>query len=170
MVIRPLAVVLALLIVSPAPTRAQDNDSAAIRTLESHQAAAWNAHDASAYAALFTPEGDVVNVLGWWWQGRAEIQRKLTDAFATVFRKSHLTITDVAVRKLSPDIAVAHVRWTMKGALAPAGGAAPPQQGIQLQILVRTRNGWRISSFQNTNSIPERPFPRARAATQYKRS
>lgn len=166
MVIRPLAVLLALLTVSPAPTLAEDNDSAAIRAFESHQAAAWNAHDASAYAALFMPEGDVVNVLGWWWQGRTEIQRKLTDAFAMVFRKSHLTITDVAVRKLSPNIAVAHVRWTMKGALAPAGGAAPPGQGIQLQVLVRTRDGWRISSFQNTNSMPERPFPRTRPATQ----
>lgn len=157
--------VLALLMTNPSSALAEDGDEAAIQNLQSKQAEAWNAHDASAYAALFTPDGDVVNVLGWWWKGRDEIQRKLTDAYAVVFRDSQLTITNVDVRKLSPNIAVAHVRWTMKGALAPSGGAAPPAQGIQLQILVRSKDGWRIASFQNTNSIPERPFPRERPAT-----
>lgn len=36
-----------------------------------------------------------MNVLGWWWRGRAENQSKLSDAFAWVFRDSKLTITDV---------------------------------------------------------------------------
>lgn len=160
MLVRFLPAALALLVATPSAALAEDSDEAAIQNLESKQAAAWNSHDASAYAALFAPDGDVVNVLGWWWKGRDEIQSKLTDAFAIVFRDSQLTITHVSVRKLSPDIAVAHVRWTMKGALAPAGGAAPPAQGIQLQILVRGKDGWRIASFQNTNSIPEQPFPR----------
>ena len=163
MLARMLTAVLALLIVSPSTALAEDRDEAAIQNLQSRQAAAWNAHDAAAYAALFTSDGDVVNVLGWWWKGRDEIQSKLRDAFALVFRDSQLTITQVEVRKLSPTIAIAHVRWTMKGALAPTGGVAPPEQGIQLQVLVRGADGWRISSFQNTNSIPEQPFPRAPA-------
>ena len=164
MVARLLSAVLAVLLANPS-TLAGDSDEAAIRSLQSKQAVAWNAHDASAYAALFTYDGDVVNVLGWWWKSRDEIQSKLADAFAIVFHDSELTITSVDVRKLSPSIAVAHVRWTMKGALAPSGGAAPPAQGIQLQVLVRKKDGWRIASFQNTNSIPERPFPRERSAT-----
>jgi len=165
MLARVLTAVLASLIANPSTALAEDPDEAAIQNLQSRQAAAWNAHDAAAYAALFTSDGDVVNVLGWWWKGRDQIQSKLTDAFALVFRDSELTITHVDVRKLSPGVAVAHVRWTMKAALAPAGGAAPPQQGIQLQLLVRSKDGWRIASFQNTNSIPERPFPRERSAT-----
>ena len=165
MLARLLTAVLALLVADPLTALAADRDEAAIQNLQSRQAAAWNAHDAAAYAALFTSDGDVVNVLGWWWKGRDEIQSKLTDAFAVVFRDSELTITDVDVRKLSLGVAVARVRWTMKGALAPSGGSAPPQQGIQLQVLVRGNNGWRIASFQNTNSIPERPFPRERSAT-----
>lgn len=165
MLARLMPAVLSLLIANASTTLAEESDEAAIQNLQSKQAAAWNAHDASAYAALFTPDGDVVNVLGWRWKGRDEIRSKLTDAFAIVFRESQLTITDVDVRKLTSSIAVAHVRWTMKGALAPSGGAAPPQQGIQLQVLVRSNDGWRIASFQNTNSIPERPFPRVRSAT-----
>jgi uncharacterized protein (TIGR02246 family) len=165
MLARLLAAILILFVANPSTALAQDSDEAAIHNLQPKQAAAWNAHDASAYAALFTSDADVVNVLGWWWKGRDEIQSKLTNAFAMVFRESQLTITNVDVRKLSPSIAVAHVRWTMQGALAPSAGAAPPAQGIQLQVLVRSKDGWRIASFQNTNSIPERPFPRDRSAT-----
>jgi uncharacterized protein (TIGR02246 family) len=139
-------------------TAAAGSDQAAIEAVEARQAAAWNAHDAAAYADLFTPDGDVVNVIGWWWKGREEIRRKLTDAFASVFKDSRLAIAEVAVRKLSPDIALAHVRWTMTGALAPPGEPMPPQAGMQLQVLVRGEDGWRIASFQNTSSRPERPF------------
>ena len=140
---------------------AVDSDQAAIEAVEAKQAAAWNAHDAAAYADLFTPDGDVVNLVGWWWKGRDEIRSKLTDAFALVFKDSRLTIVDVQARKLSSDIAVAHVRWTMTGALAPPGESSPPHEGIQVQVLVRGPDGWRITSFQNTSSRPEHSFPKA---------
>ena len=132
----------------------------AIRDLQARQADAWNRHDAAAYARLFTPDGDVVNVLGWRWRGREEIERKLTAAFAFVFRDSKLTITDVDVRPLGAAAAVAHVRWTMTGAKTPPG-MPEPREGIQLQVLTKHGNEWQILSFQNTNSISEFPFPTA---------
>ncbi len=139
---------------------ASDADESAIRAVEARQAAAWNAHDAAAYAELFAQDGDIVNVLGWWWRGRAEIQSKLSDAFAWVFRDSKLTITDVHSRFLDRATAIVHVRWTMDGAKVPPGAPAPPREGIQLQILRKANGQWLISSFQNTNSIPETPFPK----------
>jgi uncharacterized protein (TIGR02246 family) len=149
---------LALLTV-PLAGVASDSNVDAIRKLQTAQAAAWNKHDADAYAALFTSDGDVVNVLGWWWRGRDQIQRKLSDGFAFVFRDSRLTITDVDVRILSPTIAVAHVRWTMDGAKTPPGAPQPPREGIQLQVLTKQGHDWHIASFQNTNAFPELPFP-----------
>jgi uncharacterized protein (TIGR02246 family) len=136
----------------------QPNDDAAIRQIQERQADAWNRHDAGAYAKLFTVDGDVINVVGWWWRGRQEIESKLTAAFAFVFRDSKLTVTDVQVQFLSPSVAIAHVRWTMEGAKAPPGVPAP-REGIQLQVLTRQAGGWLIASFQNTNSVPEVPFP-----------
>jgi uncharacterized protein (TIGR02246 family) len=133
-------------------------DEAQIRQLQAWQAAAWNRHDAAAYANLFTEDGEVVNVVGWWWKGRGEIESKLTAAFAFAFRQSTLTITDVQVRFVRPDIAVAHVRWTMVGARTPPG-IPEPRQGIQLQVLQKQRGKWLIASFQNTSSVPEVPFP-----------
>jgi len=61
----------------------------------------------------FTSDGDVVNVLGWWWAGpgpgsQRKTQRRPSHSCFAIVR---LTITDVDVRILSPTIAVAHVRW-----------------------------------------------------------
>jgi uncharacterized protein (TIGR02246 family) len=141
-----------------APRVDRREDESAIRKLQAQQQEAWNRHDAKAYAALFTDDGDVVNVVGWWWKGRREIERQLTAAYAVVFRESRLTITEVEVRFLARDIAVAHVRWTMEGARTPP--AIPqPRQGIQIQVLQKRSAVWRIAAFQNTNSMPEAPFP-----------
>jgi uncharacterized protein (TIGR02246 family) len=155
------ALILTSLAAFPTVASSQDHgqDEAEIRNLETRQQEAWNHHDAKAYASLFTEDGDAVNVLGWWWKGKAEIERKLTDAYAFVFRESALTIGDVQVKFLTPEVAVAHVKWTMVGARTPKG-IPEPQQGIQIQILQKQAGKWLIASFQNTNSIPERPFPK----------
>jgi uncharacterized protein (TIGR02246 family) len=137
---------------------AQTLDEEEIRNVQVRQADAWNRHDAAAYASLFTEDGDVVNVVGWWWKGRSQIESRLTEAFKFVFRESTMSITDVQVRFLSSDIALAHVRWTMVGAKTPPG-IPEPREGIQLQVLKKSARKWLIASFQNTSSVPERPFP-----------
>ena len=137
----------------------QSADETAIRALEVRQPEAWNKHDAKAYASLFTENGDCVNVVGWWWKGRTEIEQKLTDAYVYVFKESTLTVTNVDIRFLSSDVAVAHVRWTMTGARTPAG-IPVPQQGIQTHVLQKQNGQWLIAAFQNTNSVPEMPFPK----------
>ena len=152
---------LALAVASPAGA-AGPGDELAIKDLQQAQANAWNTHDSAAYAALFTADADVVNVLGWHWTSRAELQQKLGAAFASVFAQSRMTVTDVSVEFVKEDVAVAHVRWTMTGALSPTGtGSDVPEQGIQIQVLVRDGGAWRIAHFQNTNAVPERPFPPA---------
>jgi uncharacterized protein (TIGR02246 family) len=136
----------------------RERDETEIRKIETLQQEAWNRHDAKAYANLFTEDGDCVNVVGWWWKGRAELERKLTDAYVFVFRESILTVKDVDIKFLAPEIAVAHVRWTMVGARTPKG-IPEPQQGIQVQALQKQAGKWLIAVFQNTNALPEIPFP-----------
>ena len=69
-----------------------------------------------------------------------------------------MSITDVAITFPAKGLAIAHVQWTMTGAKMPPG-MPEPRQGIQLQVLKKTAGKWFIASFQNTNSVPERPFP-----------
>jgi uncharacterized protein (TIGR02246 family) len=149
----------ALTMTHTTPVAAQASDEAEIRAVATRQGDTWSSHDAKGYAALFTEDCDVVNVLGWWWKGRSEVESKLTAAFAFVFRESKLTITDVQVRFLKPDVAIAHAHWTMTGAKNPTGGAPEPGAGIQTLVFTRAAGHWLIAAFQNTNGMPERPFP-----------
>ena len=157
-----LTVLLLILLVS-APKAAlsglHDQDEAEIRGVETRQQEAWNRHDAKAYADLFSEDADLVNIVGWRWKGRAEIERKLTDAYVFVFRESVLTVKDVDVKFLTSDIAIVHVGWTMTGARTPKG-IPEPQQGIQIQALQKQSGKWLISAFQNTTQVPEMPFPK----------
>lgn len=138
------------------PPRASDEKQ--IREAATAQQDTWNRHDAKAYAALFAEDGDCVNVVGWWWKGRAEIEDKLTRAFQFVFRDSTLNIEDVTVRFLGPEFAVAHVRWTMQGAKTPPN-IPEPRAGIQTLTFQKKAGKWLIVAFQNTNAVPETPFP-----------
>ncbi|MGH8212156.1 MAG: SgcJ/EcaC family oxidoreductase, partial [Rhodanobacteraceae bacterium] len=103
-------------------------------------------------------------IVGWWWKSRAEMQEKLARAFSSVFARSTLTFTDVQVKFLKPDVAVAHASWKMSGAQMPPG-MPPPEEGIQTLVLTRQGDGkWLIAEFQNTLGKPEHPFPAAAAS------
>src|ERR1043166_9340587 len=133
---------LALLVIAlpqVALSDSSEEDTKAVRDLEKKQEEAWNRHDPKAYVSLFSEDGDCVNVVGWRWKGRAEIEKKLTAAYAYVFQESILTVTDVEVKFPTPDVAIAHVRWNMKGARTPHT-LPKPQQGIQTQLL-QTQDG-----------------------------
>ena len=83
----------------------QNENEAQIRNVvQTQQQEAWNRHDAKAYSALFTQDADLINVVGWWWKGRPQIEQKLTDAYTFVFRESTLNINEVEVKFLTPDI------------------------------------------------------------------
>ena len=160
------ALVLGLVTQAHGAGDAPSADDAAIRAVQARQAQTWNAHDMRGYAALFTKDADIVNVLGWRWRGRAELERKLTLAHSSVFRTSVLTLEAVDIRLAAPTVAVVQVTWRMTGAQAPDGvGGHAPEAGVQTQVLERDAGGWRISAFQNTNSIPERPFSAAALMT-----
>ena len=73
--------------------------------------------------------------LGGGGKGQAEIEAKLKQAFTFVFAESRLTVTEVSVKFLSPDIAVAHVSWSMMGAIfsnipEPRWACGAVEQGV----------------------------------------
>ncbi len=147
-----------VLLIYPSATVAQNNEEREIRAVAVRQGELWSRHDAKSYAALFTDDCDVVNVLGWWWKGRAELESKLKAGFAYVFEESKLTISDVQVRFLDKDMAIAHARWTMTGARTPQG-MPEPREGLQTLVFTKRAGQWLIAAFHNTNAVPERPFP-----------
>ena len=113
----------------------------------------WNRHDMNAFAQLFAPDAEFVNVVGLWWKGRAEIKRAHEFTHVTMFKNSRLTIADVSVRFPVEGIAIARCRWVLEGHVSPEGAALPARNGILLNVLSRSPAGWSIIDSQNTDII-----------------
>ena len=134
-------------------------EEAAIRKVEANLVDAWNRHEARAWANLCAEDGDVVNVVGWWWQGRFQIEKNIADAHAYIFQESTLTDDEIRIRFLTSEIAIVHIRWSMVGHKNPDGTPGQPRKGIETQVLHKLGGKWLIAAFHNTDSRPEVPFP-----------
>lgn len=113
----------------------------------------WNRHDMNAFAELFAPDAEFVNVVGLWWKGRDEIRAAHQYTHSTLFRDSRLTVADVSVRFPLDGIAIARSRWVLEGHVSPAGEPLPPRHGVLVDVLRRTPAGWSIIDAQNTDII-----------------
>lgn len=141
------------------PVANLSREEAAIRKVEADLVEAWNRHDAKSWANLCTEDADVVNVVGWWWKGRPEIEKKIADIHAFIFRESILTNDETHIRFLTPDTAIVHVRWSMIGAKNPDGTPGQPRKGVETQVMHKEAGKWLVSAFHNTDSVPEVPLP-----------
>jgi uncharacterized protein (TIGR02246 family) len=116
-------------------------------------AGSWNKHDMNAFAELFSSDAEFVNVVGLWWKGRAEIKAAHEFTHQTLFKNSHLTVTEVSVRVPAPQVAIARCRWTLEGHVTPEGALLPVRNGILLNVLRHEGNKWLIIDSQNTDII-----------------
>ena len=95
----------------------------------------WNQHDMNAFAELFAPDAEFVNVVGLWWKGRDEIKKAHEFTHATMFKNSRLTIADISVRFPLENLAIARSRWSLEGHVSPEGTPLPARNGILLNLL-----------------------------------
>src|SRR6185503_17175585 len=102
----------------------------------------------------YAPDADFVNVIGLWWHGRAEIEKEHARLHATRMKESQLTASDVSLRFLRPDVAVAHVTWSLSGDTGIDGHSRPPRNGICTHVLTKQNGRWVIAVSQNTDIVP----------------
>ncbi|MGB3473455.1 MAG: SgcJ/EcaC family oxidoreductase [Mycobacterium sp.] len=119
------------------------DDEAAIRELLAQQVAGWNSGDPAAYAAVFTPDADYVTFLGARHQGREAIATSYGPLFAKLLRGSRLELEVCGLRFVTPDVALIHC-------YAVVTKKAPGRTRINTSVAVRTGDGWRLASSQNT--------------------
>ena len=118
-------------------------------------AAAWNARDPDAIAALFDPDAEFVNVVGLWWHDREAIRRAHAYGLTRIFQHSTLRIGTIRVKSLRDDVAVVHARMYLDGQTAIAGTGAPGVRSNILSFVAHsTDEGWRCASAQNTDVVP----------------
>lgn len=130
-----------------------------VRALE----AAWNRHDAHAFAEAFAEDADFTNVFGMVQKGRAGIEAGHAPVFKTMFKDSHLTVTETRVRLIRPDVAAVDVKWTMTGARDPHGNPWPERTGLLNWIATRHGERWLIDVSHNMD-LPSPDLAKAQAA------
>jgi uncharacterized protein (TIGR02246 family) len=128
---------------------ADDKAKREIRGLVDALATAWNRHDARAYAAPFAEDAEFTNVFGLVQKGSAAIEAAHAAIFKTMFKDSHLELTETRIRFIRPDIAAVDARWTMTGARDPQGKEWPARQGLLNQIASREHGAWSIAVSHN---------------------
>jgi uncharacterized protein (TIGR02246 family) len=110
------------------------------------------------FAALFTDDADFVNVAGWWWRGREELQENHATLHRTSFKQSTMDLELSAIKDVAPAVAVLHVKWRMTGHGASGVNlTTEPRNGIWSWVVVDRDGSFRIASAQNTETLPVPP-------------
>jgi uncharacterized protein (TIGR02246 family) len=129
------------------------HDDDGIRILVDRFSEAWNAHNPAGIAALFSKDGDFVNVIGMRCQGQEAIEAIMTRNHAAIFKDSRLEVKNVDIRHVRSDVAIVHATWVLSGELGFDGNPLPQREGLVTYALTREETGWEIAAFQNTNII-----------------
>ena len=111
-------------------------------------ASAWNAHDMTAFAALFHPDATFVNRFGHYVRGVDAIVHLHEPILATIYRDSTLENELIDITPLAADATVIHFWSRLRiGPAHPAG--AHNVDTLILAVLTRRDGGWRIQALEN---------------------
>ncbi len=138
-----------------APRPDQAADAKAIRDVENRWQSAWNRHDISALADLFTEDADFITVIGKWCKGKKEFYDYHVRLHRVMFKDSIWKTNDTQIRFLSATVAIAHVEWTISGDRNADGTPRlKSRDGLFTQVMVKQGGKWHITASQNTNIEP----------------
>ena len=131
------------------------DQSAEPSTITTRFAAAWNAHDMQAFAALFHPDATFVYRFGTYWRGIDAIVSGHRAIHETIYKDSTLAIDPPDVDIVSADCAILHF-WTRltTGPAHPAGPHAVDT--LVLAVVTRHDADWRIQAAENVTLVDPR--------------
>jgi uncharacterized protein (TIGR02246 family) len=135
-------------------TKANNADHKTVEAIAASFQDAWNRHDRDSLASLMAEDVDHVTVAGSrdWEKGRKEFKERHAEVHQTMFRNSVLTIKEIHVKFIRPDIAIAHVLWETKGDVAPDRKPGAPRAGICTWVVEKHSDKWLIITSQNTEN------------------
>lgn len=144
----PPVLLLTAMVVTTAPAFCQDPAEVPVREAVQRYVAAFNAGDADAAAATYTPDGTHTYALGFTHHGRGEIAGGLKELLAGPMKGAKISITTLRVRSLAPTIAVEEEAFTLEGLAAPDGRPSPPVKGLCLAVHQQQGQQWLAAAVQ----------------------
>lgn len=129
--------------VSGAPTAA---DHAAIAAVPARMIAAWAAHDADAFADLFTEDGTLI-LPGVYKKGKDAIRAYMAAEYAGAYQGTTVTGAPIEIKPLRAGA----VALISQGGVIPAGQSQlPDEAAIRASwILVKRARKWLLAVYQN---------------------
>ncbi|MER7503651.1 SgcJ/EcaC family oxidoreductase [Nonomuraea pusilla] len=130
----------------------------AIRNLLARMTEIWNAGDSAAYAGLFTDDADYITFFGLHLTGRQAIEEVHRGVFAAGIRLAGES-GETRIRMLTDDVGLV----VSGGSSSVNGEPASGRASVVTMTALRTPDGWRFASFQNTR-VTRLPTPPRRTA------
>jgi uncharacterized protein (TIGR02246 family) len=144
-------------VMSPSSVFGADaSPEAANRALAAAFASAWNTHDMKAFGRLLTEDVVWINVGAGRGTGREMVENGHAKVHADKFKDSVITVQNVEVSLLKPDVALVYVTWGIRGDRDNDGTSRPPREGLFSWVTVKEGDAWKIRSSHNTNKTPVR--------------
>lgn len=121
-------------------------EQAEIAAVPARMVAAWAAHDADAFADLFTGDGTLI-LPGVYEKGRDKIRTFMAAGYAGPYQGTRVTGTPIDMKPLAPG-AVALL--TMGGVIAAGATELSDESAIRASwILVKRAGRWQLAVYQN---------------------
>ena len=135
---------------------AQKSDEEMIRARAQEFADAWNKHDATAMAYVWSADGDLINPMGRRASGLTEIQRLFADEQSKAFKDSTYTMTAMKVHFLSPMTAIMDQDAEITNVAAPDGSTTTLKPHISA-LLTKSGGQWWLTSVRAYMFLPPPP-------------
>jgi uncharacterized protein (TIGR02246 family) len=133
------------------------SDDAAVRKLPQDFCDAWAKHDGHELAKVMADDVDFVTVAAYWFHGRPDFEKYHSRLLSGRFKEAQITLLQVEVRFLQPDIAVVHWGWKIDGDKNFDGTPRQQRFGLMTMIAQKRRGIWQVVVAQNTNAMPGIP-------------
>lgn len=109
----------------------------------------WNVHDYTSMKTYTTDDVDWVNIVGMWWKGRKEVQYAHQTFHKTMFKNVTLYLKSTAIRFITKDVAIAHIKTYYGEFTTPGGNKMGNTDDLAMLVYVKKNGKWLLTSGEN---------------------
>ena len=139
----------------PARALAADDDaSAAIKSMVDGFNDSFNRHDPHAVAMWFADDADFINTQQAVSHGRQGIEEHFVPLFAGRLKNARRTSTIKSIRFITPEVASVTMDYVLSGTTGTNGEAVPVRKGLYDWIVTKQNGKWSINILHESELAP----------------